>query len=253
MFRVERMSKQKAKIAPLLWQYGLLATLGPEDTLDKVIFGGGATCSLGYGGLYEALALLGNTSKQFALEVMQFLKDKTTEFTERSDIAWSPYGTPLESTCLKFAKAIKNDFPELKFDRDYVTNSFHLPVFADVDIVDKFDWESGFYMLSSGGNVNNIELPSMQGNLKGLSDVIKAAYDKVNYLIVNQPVDECYECGFKGEFDAKKDGFECPTCGNNDHTTANCIRRVSGYTHNALARPANIGKYEEQQNRTKHI
>jgi ribonucleoside-triphosphate reductase (formate) len=253
MIRVERLAKEKAKVSPILWQYGALATLEPEDTLDKVIYGGKGTCSLGFGGLYEALELLGDTTKDFGIEIMQFLKSKTEEFTKRSNVAWSPYGTPLESTCLKFAKSIKSEFPEVGFDRNYVTNSFHLPVFADVDIVDKFDWESDFYLYASGGNVNNIELPVMQNNIKGLTDVVRAAYDRVNYLIVNQPVDECYECGFSGEFDAKKGGFECPICGNNNPDTASCIRRVSGYTHNALARPANVGKYEEQQNRTKHI
>lgn len=253
MFRIKRMKGTKAKVSPILWMYGGLATLGAEDTIDHLFYNGNATCSIGYAGLNELLEVCNDTSREFAVEVMTRLKNKIDEFTERSNIKFSGYGSPVESGCLRLASAIKRDFPEYGFDRDFITNSFHLPVFADVDIEEKFEWESDFYMLSSGGNVNNVELPSMQKNLKGMEGVIHMAYDKVNYLIVNQPIDECYECDFSGEFESTEWGYKCPTCGNNNPETASCIRRVSGYVHDALARPANEGKFAEQRVRTKHI
>lgn len=251
--RIERMKGIKAKIAPILWQYGGLAKLAPEDTIDHLFYGGNATCSIGYAGLYEALEVIGDYSKSFAMEVLQFMKDKTQEFTSRTDIAYGLYGTPLESGCLRLKDALKQTFPEWDIDREFITNSFHLPVFEDVNIIEKFNYESDFYKISSSGNVNNIELPSLKDNLKGLEQVVKLAYDKVNYLICNQPVDRCFECGFSGEFIPKEEGFSCPDCGNNNPLTASCVRRISGYIHNALERPANKGKFQEQTQRKKHL
>ena len=135
---------------------------------------------------------------------------------------------------------------------NYLTNSFHLPVATKVSMIEKFEYESDFWKISSSGNVNNIELPNLSGNLKAMEGVVKAAYNKVNYLICNQPVDKCFECGFSGEFVALEDGYHCPCCNNNNPETANCTRRVSGYIHDALARPANKGKYQEQAERVKH-
>ena len=252
MFRVGRLKGTKAKVSPILWQYGALATLEPEDTIDHLFYNGNATCSVGYGGLYELQEIVGDTSKEYAFEIMEFLKKKTEEFTKRTGISFSGYGTPLESGCLRLASAIKRDFPEYKLDRDYITNSFHRPVFEAIDFVDKLEAESEFYLLSSGGNVNNVELPSMVNNLSGLEDVIRVAYDKVNYLLLNQPADRCFKCGFEGEFEATEEGFKCPDCDNNDPANAQCIRRVSGYVHDSLARPANKGKYQEQAARVKH-
>lgn len=254
MTRINRMKGTKAKVSPILWQYGALAELEPEDTIDHLFYNGNATSSIGYAGLYEALEVLGDTSKYKGWEVLSFIKDKTQEYTEETNITFSCYAAPIESGCLRFAECLKKEFADLwEFDRSFVTNSFHLPVFSDIDMIEKFEWESDFYMLSSGGNVNNIELPSMRNNLEGFEGVIKAAYDKVNYLICNQPCDRCFECGFEGEFEALEDGYHCPTCGNNNPDTANCTRRISGYIHDALARPANKGKYEEQGKRVKNI
>lgn len=254
MTRIDRMKGTKAKVSPILWQYGGLASLEPEDTIDHLFYNGNATASIGYAGLYEALEVLGDTSKEKGLEVLQFIKDKTEEYTKETNISFSIYGSPLEGGCLRFANCLKKEFKDVwDFDRDYITNSFHQPVFSDIDIFDKFEWEKDFYLVSSGGNVNNIELPNMSNNLEGLEGVIKAAYDKVNYLICNQPCDRCFECGFEGEFEALEDGYHCPVCGNSNPETANCTRRVSGYIHDALARPANKGKYEEQGMRTKHM
>lgn len=253
MFRVERMKGTKAKVAPILWMYGALAHLDAEDVIDPLLYNGNATCSIGYAGLYEALEILGDTCKELGWNIIKFMKDKTAEYTKETNISFSIYGSPYESGCYSTVTALKKTFPDWEFDRDYITNSFHLPVFADVDMLTKFDWESDFYMLASGGNVNNIEIPNLTDNIDAFEGVIKAAYDKVNYLIVNQPVDKCFECGYEGEFEATEEGFRCPICGNNNPETAQAIRRVSGYIHSALARPANKGKYQEQSMRHKNL
>lgn len=254
MVRIERMKGTKAKVSPILWQYGALASLGPEDTIDHLFYNGNATSSIGYAGLYEALEVLDDTSKEKGIEILSFIKDKTVQYTKLTNIAFSVYGTPLESGCLRFSECLKKEFGDMwDFDRDFVTNSYHRPVFSDIDMLEKFEWEGDFYKISSGGNVNNIELPSMRNNLEGFEGVIKAAYDKVNYLICNQPCDRCFECGCEDEFVALEDGYHCPNCGNNNPETANCTRRVSGYIHDALARPANKGKYEEQSKRVKNV
>jgi ribonucleoside-triphosphate reductase len=253
LFRVERAKGTKAKVSPILWQYGALATLDAEDTIDHLFYSGNATLSIGYAGLYEALEILGDTSKDFGLEVLSFMKKLCEGYTQVSDISTKVYGSPFEMGAYTAATKLKETFPDWCFERDYITNSFHQPVFADLNILQKFDLESDYYLLASGGNVNNIELPNMNKNLLGLESVVKAAYDKVNYLIINQPVDKCFDCGFEGEFEALEDGYHCPECGNNNPETANCIRRVSGYTHSALARPANKGKYQEQSMRKKNL
>lgn len=248
------MKGTKAKVSPILWQYGALATLGAEDTIDHLFYGGNATASLGYAGLYEALEILEDTSREKGMEILSFMKNKTVQYTEDTNISFSLYGNPLEGGCLRLASCLKEEFGDLwGTDNKFVTNSFHLPVFSDMGMIDKFEWESDFYLISSGGNVNNIELPNMSNNMEAFEGVIKAAYNKVNYLICNQPVDKCFECGFEGEFKALHDGFHCPSCGNNNPETANCIRRVSGYIHDALARPANDGKYDEQKKRVKNM
>lgn len=253
MFRVGRMKGTKANVSPILWQYGALATLQPEDTIDHLFYNGNATCSIGYGGLAEALEILGDCTKEKGLEVLRFMKSKTEEFTERTNITFSVYGSPLENGAYKFAECIKRDFPEYNLGKDFVTNSFHLPVYADLSMEEKFEWESDFFKLSSGGNVNNIELPNLEHNIPALEGVVRMAYDKVNYLICNQPIDACYECGFTGEFKATEEGLRCPDCGNGDPETATATRRVSGYIHDALARPANKGKYGEQKVRAKNM
>lgn len=253
MFRVDRLKGTKAKVAPILWQYGALAHLGPDDVIDPLLYGGAATCSIGYAGLYEALETLGDTSKELGMKILKFMKDKTKYYTEKTNISFSIYGSPFENGCYRLTNALRKTFPDWEFDREYITNSFHLPVFKEVDMLTKFDWESDFYMLASGGNVNNIEIPNLSNNIKALEGVVKAAYDKVNYLIINQPVDQCFECGFEGEFVALEDGYHCPVCGNNNPDTASAIRRISGYIHDPLARPANKGKYQEQAQRYKNL
>ncbi len=251
--RIERMKGTKAKVAPILWQYGALASLDAEDTIDHLFYNGNATASIGYAGLYEAMEVIGDTSKEFGLEVLQFMKDKTKLYTKDTNIVYGLYGSPFESGCHRMTKALKLTFPAWEMGREFITNSFHLPVFADVDLEGKLEWEGDFYKIASSGNVNNVELPNLQGNLPALEGVVRMAYDKVNYLICNQPIDKCFECGFRGEFSAKIGGYCCPTCGNNNPETATCTRRVSGYIHDALARPANKGKHQEQSQRVKHM
>lgn len=252
MIRINAMKQTKAKQNPILWMDGALARLDPDETIGHLFFGGNATASLGYIGVADVQDICGDTSKEFAMQILKFLKDKTNEWFIRSGIYFSPYGSPMEMGCYKMATALKKAFPELGFNRDYLTNSFHRHVFDDLNIFEKFDAESDFYIYSSGGNVNNIELPNMAKNIEGLVSVIRAAKDKVNYLIVNQPVDQCFSCGFEGEFSATEKGFTCPSCGNNDESTVSVIRRVSGYIFSPGPRPANRGKMQEIISRVKH-
>lgn len=254
MFRVERFKKTKAKQNPILWMEGALARLKPEDSIEPLVYGGNATVSLGYIGVAEAQEICKDTTKDFAVEIIKFLKSKTNEFTERSNIAWSPYGSPMENGCYRLMNLLKKSFPDYTSERDYLTNSYHYPVWNKVDALDKLDIESDFYMMSNGGNVNNIEIPNMKDNIEGYIGLVRAAYDKIQYLIANQPIDRCFECGFEGEFKSDgDDGFCCPECGNNNPKTASCIARVSGYIFDKLARPANHGKFQEITQREKHL
>lgn len=252
MLRIERMKNTKAKQNPILWMDGALARLDAEQTIGHLFYGGNATASLGYIGLSDVQEICNDKSKEFAMSIMKFLKDKTNDWYARTNIYFSPYGSPMEMGCYKLATALKKAFPDLKFGRDYLTNSFHKHVFDDVNIFEKFEYESDFYVYSSGGNVNNIELPNMANNIEGLVSVIQAAHDKVNYLIVNQPVDQCFKCGFEGEFSATTEGFVCPSCDNKDEDSVSVIRRCSGYIFSPGPRPANRGKMEEIISRVKH-
>lgn len=254
MFRVERFKKTKAKQNPILWMEGALARLNPEESVEDYLYGGNATISLGYVGLAEAKKICGDNSKNFGLEILTFLKNKTVEFTSRCGISWSPYGSPMESGAYRLMNLLKISFPEYESEREYLTNSFHTPVWEKLNFIEKFELESNFYLLSNGGNVNNIEIPNMLYNLEGLESVIKCAYDKVQYLIINQPTDRCFICGYKGEFKyLDEKGFCCPTCKNNDPKKASCVARVSGYIYDKLSRPANRGKTKEIVEREKNI
>lgn len=253
MIRINGMKETKAKQNPILWMEGALARLDPEQTIGHLFYNGNATASLGYIGVADVQEICGDQSKQFALQIVKFLKDKTNEWYKRSNIYFSPYGSPMELGCYKLATALKKAFPELNFSRDYLTNSFHTHVFSDYNVFEKFEAESDFYMYSSGGNVNNVELPNMKHNIEGLVSVIHAAKDKVNYLIVNQPVDQCFKCGFEGEFSATDEGFTCPVCGNRDEESVSVIRRVSGFIFSPGPRPANRGKMQEILQRKKHV
>ena len=254
MFRIERFKKTKAKENPILWMEGALARLKAEDYVEPLIYNGNATVSLGYGGVAEAQQICNDESKEFGLEILSFLKKKTTEFTKRCNIAWSPYGSPYENGCYRLMTALKKNFPEYKNEHDFVTNSFHRPVWEKLDIFEKLDLESEFFMLSSGGNVQNVEIPNMLRNIKGFTKIVQTAYNKSQYLIVNQPVDRCFECGFEGEFTVSvDDGLSCPKCGNKDPKTASCARRVSGYIFDPLTHPANKGKTQEITQRHKHM
>lgn len=253
MDRINRFKSTLAKSNPIMWVEGALARLNPDDTIEPLIYNGNATASLGYIGIYEAQELCHDTSKEFAIEILQFLKNKTSQWYEKTNIAFSLYGTPAESLCYHFATKLKKEFPEFHFENDYITNSFHLPVKINVDVFDKLNYESDFYLLSSGGNVNNIEIPNLKDNIAAFESLIRYAYDKVNYLIVNQPVDQCFKCGFEGEFDCTENGFTCPSCGNHDDQSISVIRRVSGYISAPNSRPFNKGKQQEVLNRIKHF
>lgn len=254
MFRVDRFKNTKAKQNPILWMEGALARLQPEDSVEPLIYNGNATVSLGYIGMSEAQAVCGDSSKEFGIEIIKFLKEKANRFYERSQVAWAPYGQPAESTAYNLMTKLKKKFPEYKNERLYLSNSFHRGVWEKLDTFEKFDLESDFYLYSSGGNVNNIELPNMASNIKGFESIIKSAYNKVQYLIPNQPVDRCFECKFEGEFKSSiSEGFSCPKCGNKNPKTASVCRRVSGYIFDPLSRPANDGKVQEITHRHKNL
>lgn len=253
MTRINRFKKTKAKENPILWTEGALARLAPEDSVEPLIYGGNATASLGYIGVYEAQEICRDVSKEFGMQIVKFLNDVCNVWKEKTNIYFSTYGSPSESLCYTFAKKFKQQFPELNFEHEYLTNSFHLPVRKQVTFAEKFDYESDFFMLTAGGNVNNIELPNMAKNMKAFETIVRTAYDKVNYLIVNQPVDECFKCGFEGEFACTSEGFTCPSCGNKDDDSICVIRRVSGYISSPNSRPFNAGKQAEVKGRVKHV
>lgn len=253
MDRINKLAKLKAKQNPIMWVEGALSRLSPEEEIGQLFYGGRATASLGYVGLAEALEIMSGEWNQYdALPVLEFLKGITEEWYKDTDIYFSLYGTPAESLCYTFANAIKKDFPELKFEHEYLTNSFHVPVRAKINIFEKLNLERDLYLFSSGGNVNNVEIPNLQHNIPALEAIVKEAYDKVNYLIINQPVDQCFKCEYNGEFNCAVGGFSCPSCSNTDDTSICVIRRVSGYIAQPNSQPFNRGKQSEVIDRIKH-
>lgn len=254
MCRHERLHGTLSDVAPILWQYGALARLNKGETIDKLLHNGYSTISLGYAGVYEmTLAMKGcsHTSKggkEFALKVMQFLNDKCAEWKERHPIDFSLYGTPLESTTYKFAKAIKK-FPTMKDvnDHNYITNSYHVCVREQIDAFTKLSFESEFQNLSPGGAISYIEVPDLKGNMDALLTILQYMYENIMYSEINTKSDYCQVCGYDGEIpiieEEKKLIFRCPQCGNHDRSKLNIARRTCGY----------IGTNEWNQGRTQEI
>ena len=237
--RHNRLKTVTAKRAPLLWQYGALARLDKDETIEKLLVDNYSTLSLGYAGLYECVkAMTGKShtdpeTKQFALEIMQHLNDKCNEWKEKESIGYSLYGTPIESTTYKFAKCLKERFGEDVFikldgkDRNYITNSYHIPVFEEINAFEKLKLESEFQRLSPGGAISYIETPNLQNNIESVLQVIKFIYDNIMYAELNTKSDYCQKCGYDGEI-LLDDNLEwyCPNCGNRDHDTLNVARRT---------------------------
>ena len=258
--RHKRLSNATSDVAPILWQDGALARLEPGESIHELLHHGYSTISLGYAGLYECVKYMTGHShtdngegKELGLEIMQHLNDATKKWKEEEDIDYSVYGTPIESTTYKFAKCLKERFGIVKgiTDRDYITNSYHVPVFEEIDAFSKLEIESEFQKLSPGGAISYIETPNLQNNLDAIIEVIKFIYDNIMYAELNTKSDYCQKCGFDGEIliDENLEWY-CPNCGNRDHNTLNVARRTCGYIGTNFW---NKGRTQEIKERVLHL
>lgn len=263
MYRHNRLKGTVSDAAPILWQYGALARLKKGETIDKLLYGGYSTISLGYAGLYECTKYMtGKThtdpeAKPFALSVMQHMNDKCKEWKAKENIDFSLYGTPLESTTYKFAKCLQTRFgiiPEVT-DKNYITNSYHVHVSEPIDAFTKLKFESEFQQLSPGGAISYVEVPNMQNNLAAVLAVMKFIYDNIMYAELNTKSDYCQVCGYDGEIqivtdDSGKLVWECPNCHNRDQAKMNVARRTCGYIGTQFW---NQGRTQEIKDRVLHL
>lgn len=258
--RHNRLAKATSNVAPILWQHGALARLDKDESIHELLHNGYSTISLGYAGLYECVKYMTGHShtdngkgKEFALKVMQKMNDKCKEWKAEENIDYSVYGTPIESTTYKFAKCLRERFGIVKgiTDRDYITNSYHVPVFEEIDAFSKLKLESEFQILSPGGAISYIETPNLQNNLESVIQVIKFIYDNIMYAELNTKSDYCQECGFDGEILIDDDmEWYCPNCGNRNHDTLNVARRTCGYIGSNFW---NKGRTQEIKERVIHL
>lgn len=260
--RHERLMGTLSDAAPILWQYGALARLKKGETIDKLLVGGYSTISLGYAGLYECVKYMtghSHTEKEgtpFAMAVMQRMNDKCAEWKAASDIDFSLYGTPLESTTYKFAKCLQRRFGIIPgvTDKGYITNSYHVHVSEEIDAFDKLKFEGMFQQLSPGGAISYVEVPNMQDNLKAVIRVMQYIYDNIMYAELNTKSDYCQVCGYDGEIRIVEDDgklvWECPNCGNRDQEKMNVARRTCGYIGTQFW---NQGRTEEIRDRVLHL
>ena len=260
--RHERLKGTLSDAAPILWQYGALARLDKGETIDKLLYGGYSTISLGYAGLYECVRYMKGVShtdehgKDFALAVMQHMNDKCAAWKAAEDIDYSLYGTPLESTTYKFAKCLQRRFGIIPgvTDKGYITNSYHVHVSEKIDAFDKLKFESEFQALSPGGAISYVEVPNMQDNLKAVIRVMQYIYENIMYAELNTKSDYCQVCGYDGEIKIVEDDgklvWECPNCGNRDQEKLNVARRTCGYIGTQFW---NQGRTEEIRDRVLHL
>ncbi|OUN88667.1 anaerobic ribonucleoside-triphosphate reductase [[Collinsella] massiliensis] len=260
--RHERLKGTISDAAPILWQYGALARLDKGETIDKLLYGGYSTISLGYAGLYECVKYMKGVShtdergKDFAIAVMQRMNDKCAEWKAAEDIDYSLYGTPLESTTYKFAKCLQRRFGIIPgvTDKGYITNSYHVHVSEEIDAFDKLQFESEFQALSPGGAISYVEVPNMQDNLKAVIRVMQYIYENIMYAELNTKSDYCQVCGYDGEIRIVEDDgklvWECPNCGNRDQEKMNVARRTCGYIGTQFW---NQGRTEEIRDRVLHL
>ena len=260
--RHKRLLGTPSDAAPILWQYGALARLKKGEKIDKLLFGGYSTISLGYAGLYECVKYMTGKShtdagaKPFALSVMQHMNDKCNEWKKAENIDYSLYGTPLESTTYKFAKCLQKRFgivPGIT-DKNYITNSYHVHVSEPIDAFTKLKFESEFQRLSPGGAISYVEVPNMQDNLEAVISVLQFIYDNIMYAELNTKSDYCQVCGYDGEIKIVEDDgklvWECPKCGNRDQNKLNVARRTCGYIGTQFW---NQGRTQEIKDRVLHL
>lgn len=268
--RHERLLGTSSDVAPILWQHGAYARLKKHEKIDRLLYDGYSTISLGYAGLYECVKFMTGHSnsdegigEEFGLKVMQALNDKCNQWKEAENIDYSLYGTPLESTTYKFAKCLKSRFgsdifEKLDgFDRNYITNSYHIPVFEHITAFEKLRIESKFQKLSPGGAISYIEIPSMSHNISAILEVIKFIYNNIMYAEINTKSCYCEKCGFDGDIPLVSDEnnrlkWECPSCGNTDNTTMDIAFRVCGYIGTAK-NGGNQGRYGDIHDRVYHL
>ena len=260
--RHQRLLGTPSDAAPILWQYGALARLKKGEKIDKLLFGGYSTISLGYAGLYECVKYMTGKShtdagaKPFALSVMQHMNDKCNTWKKAENIDYSLYGTPLESTTYKFAKCLQKRFgivPGIT-DKNYITNSYHVHVSEQIDAFTKLKFESDFQRLSPGGAISYVEVPNMQDNLEAVMSVLQFIYDNIMYAELNTKSDYCQVCGYDGEIKIVEDDgklvWECPKCGNRDQNKLNVARRTCGYIGTQFW---NQGRTQEIKDRVLHL
>ena len=263
MCRHNRLKGTLSDAAPILWQYGALARLKKGEPIDKLLYGGYSTISLGYAGLYECVKYMTGKSHTdpaatpFALEIMQHMNDACARWKGKTNIDFSLYGTPLESTTYKFAKCLQKRFGVIEgiTDKNYITNSYHIHVSEHINAFDKLAFESQFQALSPGGAISYVEVPNMQQNIDAVLEVMKFIYDHIMYAELNTKSDYCQVCGYDGEIEIREDGdgklvWTCPQCGNTDQSKMNVARRTCGYIGTQYW---NQGRTQEIRDRVLHL
>ena len=261
--RHERLKGTLSDAAPILWQYGALARLPKGEPIDKLLYGGYSTISLGYAGLYECVKYMTGKShtdeeaKPFALSVMQKMNDKCKQWKTAENIDYSLYGAPLESTTYKFAKCLQKRFGVIPgiTDKSYITNSYHVHVSEQIDAFTKLSFEAEFQRLSPGGAISYVEVPNMQQNIDAVLEVMQFIYDNIMYAELNTKSDYCQECGYDGEISIQEDAdgkliWVCPQCGNTDQSKMNVARRTCGYIGTQYW---NQGRTQEIKDRVLHL
>ena len=263
MLRHKRLLGTPSDVAPILWQNGALARLEKGEKIDKLLFNGYSTISLGYAGLCECVRYMKGkphtdpSATPFALDIMRYMNKKCAEWRDQTNIAFSLYGTPLESTTYKFAKSLKRRFGEIPgvTDKNYITNSYHVHVTEPIDAFQKLTFESQFQELSPGGAVSYVEVPNMEQNIPAVMAVLKHIYENIMYAELNTKSDCCQKCGYTGEIQVVEDNdgkliWKCPQCGNTDQTTMNVARRTCGYIGTQYW---NQGRTQEIKERVLHL
>lgn len=261
--RHERLLGTPSDVAPLLWQYGALARLEKGEKIDKLLYNGYSTISLGYAGLWETVyyltgkKLIEEEGRNFGLKIMKFLNQKCEKWKAQENIDYSIYGTPMESTCAKFAKALQTHFGIIKgvSDKNYITNSYHIHVTQPIDAFTKLKDESEFQKLSPGGAISYVEIPNMSSNIEAVISLIQFIYDNIMYAELNTKSDYCQCCGYDGEIQIVEDKngkliWKCPQCGNTDQTKMNVARRTCGYIGTNFW---NQGRTQEIKERVLHL